>query len=521
MLKQWDKCCYTQRDNGEIVIDRLLSREAFPHDVSNLQLIETHISWVILTGPFAYKIKKPVKFDFVDYSSQQSRKDFCKKEFELNGRFAPDLYLDVVPIYEKNGKLMVGSDSVLNDEKNTSLKPIEYAVKMRQFSQDAILAARLERSELTPAAIEQFGKYIADFHDSIEGVDPSLKCVQVEQIEHDVKDNFAVFHNALGDNQRIRSLAKLEAWTEEQLRTCNSVFENRLNSGKVRRCHGDLHLKNVVQIDEQLIAFDGIEFNEGLQWIDVLSEIAFPVMDFVARGRTDLGWRLLNAYLESTGDYENLEALRFYLVYRALVRAKVTWLNPQNHTDSIRQKYSRDAAGPDEFAGPWDKYLKAALYFAFELKPNLSITHGFSGSGKSTVAMKLIEREGGIRIRSDVERHRFARLSPTEDKYSREMNDKVYDRLLKLAESTIKVGLPVVIDATFLKINRRLPFEKLANRLQVDFRIIACEASYDDLCQRINERRADPSEANLDVLNEQMATHDPLTTEELQYVNAG
>ncbi len=324
---------------------------------------------------------------------------------------------------------------------------------------------------------------------------------------------------ATGDHKRSSELKK---WTTDQYRLIGGVFERRLRDGLVRRCHGDMHLKNIIQLDGRMIAFDGIEFNEEFQWIDVMSELAFPVMDFVARGRADLGWRLLNAYLEATGDYQGLSVLRFYLVYRAMVRAKVTWLNPTNRTMVARDHDATNSSSPiDELAGPWDKYLSAAKYFAFDLKPMLAITHGFSGSGKSSIALQMIEQTGGIRIRTDVERHRLAEKFKTSNQYTREMSDWVYGYVLEQARAAIESGWPVIVDATFLKRHRRVPFQQLARELEIEFQIIDCDAPFEELCNRIRNRGPDPSQATIDVLKTQMETHDPLTTDELQYVRQG
>jgi len=273
----------------------------------------------------------------------------------------------------------------------------------------------------------------------------------------------------------------------------------------------------VIHWNQRWIPFDGIEFNDQLQMIDVLSELAFPVMDFLARGRADLGWRLTNAYLESTGDYSALRIFRFYLVYRALVRAKVTTLTPANSSEAERKKH---ATGTPEYAlraGTWDKYINAASFFAFSLKPKLVITHGFSGSGKSTQAIQQIDKQGGIRIRSDSERHRLASKFRIGNQYSSEMTEWIYRHLLESAKSCLSAGFPVYIDATFLKFDQRNPFLKLSKAMNVDFEILSCDANYEELVQRIRHRKDDPSEANQNVLDRQMKSHEPLTTEELQY----
>ena len=219
-------------------------------------------------------------------------------------------------------------------------------------------------------------------------------------------------------------------------------------------------------------------------------------------------------------DYGALDVVRFYLVYRAMVRAKVTWLNPSNRSFEARKKYQVEGS-EDPFAGPWDKYLTAASYFAFDLKSKLAITHGFSGSGKSTFALQVMQEEGWVRLRSDVERQRLAKKFKTNEKYSTEMTDWVYAHLLELARMAIDADMPIIVDATFLKSKRRAQFEWLARELNLEFRILTCDAPFDELCRRLRERGPDPSDATVDVLKHQMETHDPLTTEELRHVRNG
>ncbi len=499
--------------------ESLLAPEVYPHAIERLELIETHISWIVLTGKFAYKIKKPVDLGFVDYTSLEKRKNFCELEVKLNRRFAPGLYLGVIPISKTAEGYRMGDierDSPSNPLPEAVI--VDYAVKMKQFPQDAIVATRLDNPVLTTEAVETFGKHLADFHDSLDPVDPTLPFVQPRQITNDAIDNFGVLLDLLSGDPRFERLKRLESWTHTHAQSLQAKFKTRLRTGKIRRCHGDLHLKNIIQLDGRILAFDGIEFNQAFQCVDILSEIAFPIMDFWARGRADLAWRLANSYLEQTGDYVDLDVLRFYIVYRAMVRAKVAWLNPGNHSEQRRQEYASPEFPADPFAGPWDKFIRAAEQFAFQLKPELSITHGFSGSGKSTVAMNVISHEGGIRIRSDVERHRLFGGSGTDAKYSKAMSDRVYSKLLELSTATIVSGFPVVIDATFLKKGRRKPFQDLAGKLNVDYRIIDCDVPFEELCRRLRLRRNDPSEADIDVLTKQIQNHDPLSDEELPHV---
>lgn len=509
-------------ESNDFSIEQLLTPNAFPHATSQFELIETHISWVILTGEFAYKIKKPVNFGFVDYSTLNRRKQFCELEVELNRRFAKGLYVGVANIFRQPSGHLAIDDSPLENQttnqRDTDNIPIEYAVKMRQFPQSSVVASRLNEGSLDGDSIETFGKSIAKLHQSLTPVADETNFANPEQIVSDALENFPVAKSRLLCPSRRTVIEKMENWTKDQSRELHSAFEYRRSQNFVKRCHGDLHLKNIIQWNDELVAFDGIEFNEALQWIDVFSEIAFPVMDFVARGRADLGWRLINSYLELTGNYENLEVLRYYLVYRAMVRVKVTCLNPANWHSPTRSSHSKSGEPDSSYEGPWDKYLAAAEYFAFKLKPKVAITHGFSGSGKSTVAIQVVEEDGGIRVRSDVERHRLANRLKPKEKYTAETSDQVYDHLLTIAGNILDAGFPVVIDATFLSRQRRQMFALLAQRRECEFEILDCGADYDTLCQRIQTRKSDPSEATKEVLDAQIRSHDPLTTDEAQFV---
>jgi uncharacterized protein len=494
-------------------ITNLLKPDVFPHPVTEVKLLETHISYVVLTGDYAYKIKKRCKFNFVDYSTLDLRHHFCLKELEYNRRLAPELYLEVVPIYEKeNGSLRVAASPEVSPG---SAQPIEYAVKMRQFPQEIILSARVDHHELTAASVDQFAKDVARFHDEIERVAPELECIQPNRIRQDAIDNIVALQAGLSQDARSHSLLmSLLDWTEREFDLRKRAFQSRIERGFVRRCHGDMHLNNLIQLQGRVLAFDCIEFNEEFQWIDVLSDLAFPFMDFVAKGRSDLAWRLLNAYLEARDDWLGLEVLRFYAVYRALVRAKVHWMAaPKRLTSGCR-------IGVDPQPGPWEPYIKTAVSLAFPAPPRLTITYGLSGSGKSTKAMKSVEKQGGLRIRSDVERNRVSKSSSTHRKYAQESKDQIYVHLCELSRLLLSWNYNVIVDATFLKHAWRQRFRELAENMQVAFELLACEAPIDELERRIANRRSDASEATMAVLHQQLAENEPLTERELAHVRS-
>lgn len=468
----------------------------FPHSVDSIKILETHISWIVLTGNFAYKLKKPVQFDFVDYSDVRKRQTYCHREIELNRRYAPEIYLDVCPIYNIDGAIVFGE---VKDKLGDNL-PIDYAVKMREFPQSSIAANALPKSENRLQLIERFGHFIAGFHEKAERTELTSPDVDPENLYLSCRQNFeSLQHYAFG-NDAIRQIDQLHSWTESQLQRLKPAMERRLENGFVRRCHGDLHLSNIILVDDKLVPFDGIEFNPQFYWIDVFSEVAFVVMDLAANGFPELAWRFLNSYIESTGDTEDLEILTFYLVYRAMVRAKITAMQLESGCDNTLKKLHQ--------------YLDSAHSFAFQSPPQLTITFGFSGSGKSTAAMNWIDSKGGIRLRSDVARSNI----PTEHRYDKASIDGVYSKIYEMAKNILEAGYSVVVDATFLQKQHRDRFLILSNGVGVKFNILKCDAQPDELARRIQNRKDDPSEATLEVLENQIKNHDPLTEAENRFI---
>ncbi len=488
----------------------LLRAAAFPHPADSLELLETHISWVVLTGTCAYKIKKPVQLPFVDYSTLERRKHFCELELELNRELAPDIYLDVVTI---NGPpscpTISGSGEVL-----------DYAVQMNEFDQADILAHRLQQGQVTATEIDRLTDLIASFHKRIPRAGADQPFGTAERIRHEALDNFSAFRSqadasaasgpdewsgALSPKTR-EQLLQMRSWTEVEFQRCREAMSRRRASGMVRRCHGDMHAGNIVLFRGRTEIFDRIEFNEDFQWTDCMSELAFPVMDLQHHRRPDLANRLLAGYLEQTGDYDGMRVFRFYLVYRAMVRAKVDWIRQQQTFLS----------GDTTDQGFVSHLVELALELSQRSSQFLYITHGLSGSGKSTAAMNCVEATGAIRIRSDVERNRMGEASQSaNEKYSPGAKSRVYDGMLETAGQILDAGFSVVADATFLNQTDRSKFRDLADQLEIPFGVIDCKAPVAELERRIRERKGDVSEATVAVLHDQIKTADPLTPDEI------
>jgi hypothetical protein len=487
-----------------LFIQLMLKPEFYDHPVQCCELIETHISWVILTGDFVYKIKKPVNLGFLDFSSLEKRKFYCEEELRLNRRLAADLYLDVIAIL----------GSLEKPELNGRAKAFEYAVKMQQFSQDMQLDHVLSRNELRQDMIDSIANLIADFHQQIETAENSSDFGKPEQVYQPVKENFTQIHRLVTDKAKLKLLSSLEQWSEDTYFKIKNILVRRKENGFIRECHGDLHLRNLAWYNDKPLAFDCLEFNPNFRWIDVISEIAFLIMDLDEHKQAELAQRFLNRYLELTGDYEGCGVLRFYLVYRAMVRAKVDAI--RTHQEGISQQEA-NAANRECYS-----YLQLALSYTQQKTPIIIITRGMSASGKSTLTQPLLEKLGAIRIRSDIERKRLFNIKPEQDSqtnaeqgiYSADATNKTYFKLLQLAEVILDAGLPVIVDATFSAIEQRKLFKELAIKKQARYIILEFVAADETLKQRIRDRKNDVSDADLTILENQLKHWQPLQQDE-------
>ncbi len=489
------------------LVDALRNPACYPHAVASVRVIETHISWVLLTGLFAYKIKKPVNLEFLDFSTLKARRAFCEEEVRLNRRLAPAIYLEVTPLSGTPRAPRVGDAGA----------PFEYAVKMREFAQESLLDRMLARGALTPALIDALAARVAAFHQSLPPAVPTSAHGTPQAIAAPARQNLRQIEPLVADADERELLASLQRWTEAEFAAQSANFSRRRAQGQVRECHGDLHLGNIAWVDGDITAFDCIEFNPELRWIDVMSEIAFLVMDLADRRHSGFAWRCLNAYLEIIGDYDGLAVLRFYLVYRALVRAKVIAIRMRQHGVEPSQQ--------PQFSAQLHEYLELAHGFATAWRPALIITHGVTGSGKTSLTQFLLEEAGMIRVRSDVERKRLHGLDAHARSaagigtgiYDRNSNARTYERLAAIAADAVRAGYPLIVDATFHLRAQRDRFRALAGELRVPFVIADVSAPEPLLRERIARRALiarDASEADAAVLAQQIAQCEPLTAEE-------
>ena len=489
----------------------LKNPECYPHPVDQVSLVETHISWVLLTGLYAYKIKKPVKYSFVDFSTLEKRQWFCEEEVRLNRRLAPEVYLGVIHI----------TGSPTNPHIDGHGVPFEVAVKMKQFSSDQEIHDILADKERSKVFISQMADKIAQFHAQIDKAREHSLYGNPDMVWKPVKECFDEMPCHLLTQPTQEYLTEIEKWLRTEWQNLSDIILSRKHAGFVRECHGDLHLGNISMFEGNVCVFDALEFEPCLRWIDVMSEVAFLVMDLEKRGHQDLAFVFVNRYLELTGDYEGLKVFRLYKVYRALVRAKVAGLRLAQLAESgTEEEKTKDEL--TEYVELAHRCIKSSL-------PALIIMHGVSGTGKTTVSTEIIKTIGAIRIRSDVERKRLcaetleSKRKESQDValYNSDMTARTYDRLRNFARTLLQAGLLVVIDATFLLQHQRDSFRRLANEVGCEWFIVevfAPEAVLEERIERRSHEGHDASDATVEVMKQQQEAEESFTQEEEPYV---
>jgi uncharacterized protein len=478
----------------------LLEPASYPHPVRGVELLQTPISWVLLTGDYAYKIKRPVCYPFLDMRDGQRRLELCREELRLNRRFTTALYLDVCPIVQRDSKARMGGTGEV----------LEHAVRMRQFPRTEELDRLLEAGRSEAGELRDFGGALAGIHATLpramEGArwgDPAAVCAAItsnlDQTGALGADRFGTHRVALLRPAILAGLAALTPW-----------MGARRAAGFVRECHGDLHCGNVVRWDGALHAFDCLEFDPALRWIDPAQEIAFLLADLTARNAAAHAHAFISGYLAHSGDYGACRGIALYMAHCALVRAKVMALAADERAAA--------RIGFPEFADAAEQSLAPR-------HPVLVVMMGLSGSGKSVLAAQLAPLLGAIHLQSDLERKRLAGMAPGQrsdsgvaaDLYAPQLTDGVYAHLARSAQEMLAGGWSVIVDATFATRARRAMLADVAARCGAPLRVLACHAPVEVLRERVTRRAAagaDASEADVPVLEWQLRHAEALRADE-------
>lgn len=491
------------------------SAYAFP--ASEIEVCQTHISAVFLAGEFAYKVKKPVKLSFLDFSTLDLRRHFCDEEVRLNRRLAPDVYLEVVPVTR-------AGDVVAFEGAGET---IDWAVKMRRLPESATLEQRVLRNEIGTADVVRLAARLAHFHQVATRSEHIASFGRFDVVARNIRENFAVSEPMVGRTISAAVRERLVALTEQSLHELQPLIEARAARGVTCDTHGDLHLDHVYLFPGKpapadLVVVDCIEFNERFRYTDPVADMAFLAMDLEFHGRRDLSSAFAQGYFDAAADDEGRGLLPLYLSYRAAVRGKVDGL--QLAEPEIPQA-ARDRALV-RARGHWLLALHALE--TPSKRACLVLVGGLPGTGKSTLAVNLAERAGFQVIRSDVVRKELAGLSPEssaaagpgEGLYTKDWSDRTYAECVRRAEQLLFEGRRVIVDATFIERQRRQPFYDLTLRSGVPLVSLVCQADEATVKARLAARRGDASDADWSVYLHAAERRDPPQDDELRWTRA-
>lgn len=464
--------------------------ELYPHPIDRIEMIQTHASWVFLTGNFVYKLKKPIEFGFMDYSTLEKRKFFCEQELLLNRRVTSEIYVEVCPLCLNEGEYnLVGKGEI-----------IDYCLKMVEFDQAGLFDKILEHGEFKPVWMDELAVGIAGFHDHAE-VNTNPAFDHAAYLAEHIHANLAAAAEHVEKVLSQQNLESLLSFVEAELTDKRNILKGRIENKHIRHCHGDLHFRNITLLNGKPTAFDCIEFNDIYRIIDTMNDIAFLVMDCDAHNRSDLGMRFLSRYLECSDDYEGLSLLPLYLFYRASVRGKVACILADELPCEQQQSQWNEAK----------KYFDLALKYTRKPQPALFAIGGFSGSGKSHLALLGCGIEGAIIIRSDATRKRIRSQYPELQLYGKKMHNHTYQAMLEAAGTVLKAGFSVILDATFLQAGARKQVLELAQKVNCPMHFYWLDTEEETLRRRVRKRsksNQDISDADLGVLNYQLTKHE-------------
>ncbi len=478
------------------LVQALTSPGAYPHPVRQpIRLIQTHVAWVFLTGPYAYKLKKPVDFGFLDFSTLAQRKAACEDELRLNRHFAPSLYQAVLPVSRTADGFRVLTET-------SPIPPEDYVVQMKEFPQESLFRVMLEHGALEAAHLEDLGHRLALWQHEAPTDAEVASYGSASALRSLAQDNFRDLASHAGEVFPVQLLEQIEAFQLAFLETHQLPLKERGTRGLIRECHGDLHLNNVCWLEGESVPFDCIEFSRSIRSTDVQYDAAFMVCDLLIRNRQDLAFAFYSTWLEHSGDFAGSALLPFYISLRACVRAKIKSYSIHNTTLSPQERQG--------FRQQTRAFLDLAQSWISPAPPTAYVVAGLSGSGKSTVGRWLARHQGAVHLRSDAIRKHLAGQSPLTpggaELYTPAFTEQTYATLISTAQALLNVGVSVVLDATFLRPEHRAALDALQG---FTVHRLVCTAPEAHLRERLQRRTQDASDATVDLLPQQQQNWTP------------
>jgi uncharacterized protein len=488
----------------EKLLDFLKDSDSYPHRPSNININQTHASVLAIVPPFVYKIKKQVDLGFMDFRSLPARKENCQKEYTLNRRLCPELYLDIVPISVVNDKIAFGSEGTI----------IDYALKMKFLPDGYFLDQLVDEGLVNSELLNQVLLVLKNFY-SKQPNDPSIQAfgdpAHIKKINDEI---FQTLTNFIGETAEEEALEAVINIAHLYIKKNKKLFEKRVLENKIKDCHGDLHLEHIHIYKNKICIYDCIEFSDRFRYIDIAADIAFLAMDLDFHHRPDLSQYVIRKFSEIMDDPELFHIIDFYKTYRACVRAKIESITSrQEEVSEDQRNFSRMKAR---------KYLSLAIrYSVLGSSPSGIIICGNVGSGKSTIAKRLAELLEVNVVSSDMIRKELEGLplykrtdqSQREKVYSRESSEKVYQNLLDQSLGHVRKNQNVIIDATFSNSSFRNQFIQKFKEQKIPFYFVELQISDEKAKERLAEREVQKnviSDARLEDFEKLKAAYEPL-----------
>jgi len=499
--------------NQGMLFDHLKNPKFYGPQVTSVQLLQTHISYVALTGTYAYKVKKPVNFGFLDFSTLDKRKYYCQEELRLNKRLCPEMYLEILPITQKENTLTLDGDGPI----------VEYTLKMKEFPQECIMTNLLKQGKISEETIDRLISILIAFYQEQKPTEDITRHGELQSVKQNIEENFSQTKPMIDITVPKETFLYIKDQVSKFFEQKKDVFGRRMKQGKIYDCHGDLHSGNIVISGDTINIFDCIEFNDRFRFCDVASDIGFLAMDLDYLNHPYLSSYLIERYVEKSNDADMYSVLNFYKSYRAFVRGKVHGFQLNDpHIDPVTKVHIVESA---------KKYFELSRYytslFSLDLqknKPILFLVAGLSGTGKSTVARKIAVDYHATIINTDVVRKETRGI----DRYERhhdEVNtglydpkkvDETYEQVMQRTSMVLKKGKHVVLDATFQKKKYRQMAYHVAQKHHATFCIIQCISPDEVVKQRLEERlkKKTVSDGRWEIYQAQKTTFEPFTMDE-------